>query len=92
MKIKNYFMTINKFSPNHTNNANNYYQSQNLSNSIKQKIQNNLQKSQELTKLSNIDKQEIFRKLDETAKNILTKKPELVPKYKIHIDGIDFYF
>lgn len=74
------------------NHSKNISQSQNINNSIKQKIQNNLQKSQELTKLSNIDKQEIFRKLDETAKNILTKKPELVPKYKIHIDGIDFYF
>lgn len=85
-------MTINKFSSNHTNNANNYYQSQNLSNSIKQKIQNNLQNNLVLISLTEIEKQKILERANETTRNILTKKSELAPTHQVRIDGIDFYF
>lgn len=85
-------MSVNKPHSHITSATNTSHQSQNISNTTRQKIHNNLGSTLSLIPVTEIEKQKILARSDMTVKNILLAKPELMPTHQIRIDGIDFYF
>lgn len=85
-------MSINKPHYYATSAMSTSHQCQDISNTTKQKIHNNLGNTPSLIPVTEIEKQKILAQSDMIAKNILLAKPELMPTHQIRINGIDFYF